>query len=78
MPEQFLFRCKACGRVAPEASWTVIDRTPWADAKNMRRYPIVECPGCQSRDIDMNHGVQVEAHDALRLHEPPPPHRHEN
>jgi Zn finger protein HypA/HybF involved in hydrogenase expression len=78
VPEQFLFRCKACGRVAPESAWVAIGRTQWADAKNMRRYPIVECPACQSRDIDMNHGVQVEASDGLRLHEPPPPHRHEN
>lgn len=78
MPEQFLFRCRACGRVAPEMGWTIIGRTQWADAKNLRRYPIVECPVCQSRDLDMNHGVQLEAQPTMRAHEPPPPHRHEN
>lgn len=78
MPEQFLFRCRACGRVAPETGWRVIPRRPWADALNLRRYPIVECPGCESRDIDMNHGLRVEAEPTMRLHEPEAPHQHEN
>ena len=71
LAEQFVFRCKACGRIAPETQWTIIGRTQWADAKNLRRYPIVRCPGCDSRDIDMNHGLQVEAQPTFRLHDPP-------
>lgn len=78
VPEQFLFRCRACGRVAPETQWTLIGRPPWSDALNIRRYPVVECPGCQGRDIDMNHGLQVEAQATMRAHDPPREHRHEN
>ncbi|MCA1813655.1 MAG: hypothetical protein LC624_06860 [Halobacteriales archaeon] len=78
LPEQFVFRCRSCGRVAPESQWTLIGRPQWSDALNLRRYPIVRCPGCEGRDIDMNHGVRVEAQPTMRAHEPPPPHRHEN
>lgn len=73
-----MFRCRACGRVAPESGWVLIAREPWADARNIRRYPVVECPACQGRDIDMNHSLQTDARSAMRAHEPPPPHRHEN
>ena len=71
MAEQFVFRCRTCGRVAPETEWTLIGRTQWADALNLRRYPLVRCPGCEGRDIDMNHGVQVDAVPSFRLHDPP-------
>lgn len=66
-----MFRCRGCGRTAPETEWSLTGRTQWADAKNMRRYPIVRCPLCESRDIDMNHGLQVDAYPAFRLHDPP-------
>jgi Zn finger protein HypA/HybF involved in hydrogenase expression len=79
VPEQFLFRCRACGRVAPETSWTVLGPAGaiWSDALNLRRYPKVRCPACESRDIDLNHGLQVEARPTFRLHDPPrePPKR---
>jgi DNA-directed RNA polymerase subunit RPC12/RpoP len=71
VPEQFVFRCRTCGRVAPETAWVLLGRTPWADALNVRRYPRVRCPGCEGRDIDMNHGLQVEAEPTFRLHDPP-------
>jgi len=79
MAEQFVFRCEDCGRVAPETAWTILGRPEWGDAKNIRRYPIVACPGCDSRRIDMNHAVRVEAEPTFRLHEPPRgQHEHRN
>lgn len=66
-----MFRCRSCGRVAPETAWALTARPPRQDALNLRRYPVVRCPLCDSRDIDMNHGVQVDAYPAFRLHDPP-------
>jgi len=68
MAEQFLFRCRACGRVARESEWTLIRNERATDFWNIRRYPTPVCPGCESRDIDLNYGVSVEIRDGLRLH----------
>lgn len=69
MPEQFLFRCRSCGRIAKESEWAIVRKDSPLDFWNIKRYPVPVCPGCESRDIDLNYGVSVEVKDGMRIHE---------
>lgn len=56
MVEVFLFRCRACGRVAPHQFWRPRASKKGSAPEVMMQFPSPECPRCDGIHIDVNHG----------------------
>ncbi|HVL88539.1 MAG TPA: hypothetical protein VM681_11135 [Candidatus Thermoplasmatota archaeon] len=63
--ELFIFRCRACGRVAPDKFWAPRGTKSGSQPGALLSYPSPECPKCHSADVDVNHdykdGAEAQA-----------------
>lgn len=51
----YVFRCRQCGRVAPQNEWTKVEGTPGMGRGGMIAFPNPKCPQCGSKNVDMNY-----------------------
>ena len=59
----FVFRCQACGHVAPEYDWNKQKGAQGMGRGGILAFPRPVCPGCGSTKVDLNHDLRDAASD---------------
>lgn len=63
--EVFIFKCRGCGREAPDKFWQPRGGKSGSSPGAILKYPSPQCPKCQSINVDVNHDYKEGAEAAV-------------